>query len=307
MVGTALAVTALFVVGRQVLAADWAEVWAQLGAANPWLLGLALGVFYLTYPLRAARWAVLLGNAGVPSWAVPSLPKLIAILYRAAFVNSVGVARVGDLFRANLLKGETGASRSVALGTVVSERLLDLTTLATVVSVAALLFLGGEAATDTGLVALVGLALIAAAGVVLALAHRHRGAAERLLPTRFRPIFGRVLDGVGGSLKRLPLLIGLSLAGWALEGTTVYLVATAVGAPISPGAAIVVGLVGALLTTIPLTPSGLGFTEVGMAVLLVGLGVDAGRAAAIVLLVRLVGYWSIVLVGGLGALTRRSL
>ncbi len=227
-------------------------------------------------------------------------------MYRAAFVNSVGVARVGDVFRASLLKRNGGGSQSVALGTVVSERLLDLATLAVGVAVGALLFLDGTAASQVGLFALLGLGAILAAGIALVVANRHRAAAERFVPTRFRPALARLLDGVAGSLKRLPLLAGFSVAGWPLEGLAVYLVAAAVGTPLTVGAAVVVGLVAALLSAIPITPSGLGFTEAGVGVLLVGLGVEAGSAAAIVILVRLVSYWSIVLLGGAGALARRS-
>jgi glycosyltransferase 2 family protein len=306
VLGWGVGVLVAVLVVRQGLAIDWGEAWARVRDANVWLLLLALAVFSLTYPVRAARWGVLLANAGIEQRRIPPLPELTGIVYRAAFVNGVGVARVGDVFRATLLHRHRGVSTGSALGTIVSERLLDLATLAVVVAVAAPFALSGSMADDVTRFSLLGLGLVLAAVAALWSAIRFRGVAERLVPARLRPAFARLLDAAAGSAKRLPLLVGASAAGWALEGASVFLIAAAVGVPLSLGAAVVVGLVAALLSAIPLTPSGLGFAEAGVGVLLVGLGVDAVDAAATVLLVRLVSYWSIVVGGGLAALARRS-
>jgi uncharacterized protein (TIRG00374 family) len=55
-----------------------------------------------------------------------------------------------------------------------------------------------------------------------------------------------------------------------------------------------VALVASLLSTVPLTPGGLGFTEAGMVLLLQWLGLDAPSAGAVTLLFRVINYWSIV-------------
>ena len=60
-----------------------------------------------------------------------------------------------------------------------------------------------------------------------------------------------------------------------------------------------------MLTAIPITPSGLGLTEAGMVLLLGRLGLDAGTAGAVTLLVRLINYWSIVVIGAVLYLVRR--
>src|SRR6476619_1714012 len=62
-----------------------AKTWQYMRGADAWLMLLALLVFYLTFPMRALRWRLLLDNAGVPvrdgrkSWA--SLPALMEYLY----------------------------------------------------------------------------------------------------------------------------------------------------------------------------------------------------------------------------------
>jgi hypothetical protein len=307
LLGWGLAVLVVVLVARQWLAVDWVETWARLQSTNLFLFALSLAVFGLTYPVRAWRWGVLLANAGIDRGQVPRLSELTAIVYRAAFVNCVGVARVGDLFRATLLNRRAGISTGSALGTVAGERLLDLATLAAIVAVAAPFALPAAVAGDVALFSLLGLGGVLLAVAALWLAARFRGTVEKAIPVRFRPAFARVLAGAAAAARRTPLLVGASAVGWALEGSAVFLIAVALGVPLSFGAAVVVGLVAALLAAIPITPSGLGFAEAGLAVLLIALGLEAGTAAAVVLLVRLVSYWSIVLVGGLAALRRRAL
>jgi hypothetical protein len=59
----------------------------------------------------------------------------------------------------------------------------------------------------------------------------------------------------------------------------------------------VVALTASLLSTVPITPAGLGFTELGMVMLLGWLGLDLSAATAATLLFRLINYWSIVALG----------
>jgi uncharacterized membrane protein YbhN (UPF0104 family) len=55
---------------------------------------------------------------------------------------------------------------------------------------------------------------------------------------------------------------------------------------------------GALLTIIPFTPAGLGVVELGVGSLLVGVvGLDPVMAGSIILLDRVVVFWSLLVVG----------
>lgn len=90
---------------------------------------------------------------------------------------------------------------------------------------------------------------------------RLRGVVEWTLPKRLHVHYARLEHGVVGSFRRLPLLVVYSIIGWLIEGATLYMVAAAVGMPVSVAGALVVALAAALLTTVPITPAGLGFTE----------------------------------------------
>jgi glycosyltransferase 2 family protein len=295
-----LAVAVLYLVYREFLGVDWGEVWASVRGASPVLFALAFLIFYCSFPLRALRWKALLANVGYSREDVrPMLSALglTRIMYVAWFVNCVTVARLGDAYRSYLLKREAGVSFAVTLGTVLAERLLDLVVLAAMMGAGVLVVFGHSLPTGAlqGLAA--GLILSVVGTVGLLAMRRFRRAFEQILPERLHAFYTRLEHGAVDSFRRLPLLVALSVAGWVLEGAALYAVAAAVGAPVSVAGALVVALAASLLTAVPITPAGLGFTEVGMVVTLGWLGVDVTTATGITLLFRLINYWSIVVLG----------
>jgi len=295
-----LALVALYLVYRQLLGLDWGEVWASVRGAKAWLFALAFLAFYCSFPLRALRWKTLLNNIGygtVVGRPIPSVLGLTRIMYLAWFANCLTIARFGDAYRGYLLKKVTGISFAATLGTVLTERFLDLVVLVAVVGAGVLVVFGGTlpAAATQALTA--GLILSAVGVVGLLTMRRFRGVLERLVPKRFRAHYSSLTHGLVDSFRHLPLLVAYSALGWMLEGLTLYTTAAAVGTRVSIAGALVVALVGSLLTTVPFTPAGLGFTEAGLVLLLGWLGVDVPTASAVTLLFRLINYWSIVVFG----------
>src|SRR5919205_503898 len=295
-----LALVVLYLVYRQLLGIDWGEVWASMRWANAGLFALAFAVFYCSFPLRALRWKALLGNVGYDRAAgrpMPSVSGLTRIMYLAWFANCVTVARLGDAYRGYLLKRATGVSFAVTLGTVLAERLLDLLVMAAMMGAGVLVVFGGYLPTEATQALAVGLILSVVGIVGLLAMRRFRWAFELVLPKRLHAHYLRLEHGVVDSFHRLPLLVAYSVAGWIIEGTTLYSVAAAVGAPVSVGGALVAALAASLLTTVPITPAGLGFAEAGMLAMLQWLGLDAPTSTVITLLFRVINYWSIVVLG----------
>ncbi len=287
----------LYLVYRQVLGLDWREVWASMREANVGLLVLSFTVFYCSYLFRALRWKTLLENVGygrATGRPLPSTFGLTRIMYLAWFANCITVARLGDAYRGYLLKRASGVSLAVTLGTVLAERMLDLAVLAAMLCAAALAFPAGTLPPEAAQALTVGLILSTVGIFGLLLIPRLRWLVERLLPKRLHAHYARFEHGTIGSFDRVPLLFAYSATGWIIEGSTLYLVAAAVGAPVSVGGALLVALIASLLTTIPFTPGGLGFTEAGMVLLLQWLGLDAASAVTVTLLFRVINYWSIV-------------
>ena len=185
----------------------------------------------------------------------------------------------------------------VTLGTVLAERLLDTFVLAAMMGAGLLVVFHGSLPIEATLALGVGLVLSAIGVLGLFSLRRLRVAVERVLPKRLHAHYARLEHVIVGSFRRLPLLVAYSVVGWLIEGATLYVIAAAVGIPVSVAGALVVALAAALLTTIPITPAGLGFTEGGMVVMLQWLGLDAYTASAVTLLFRVINYWSIVVFG----------
>ena len=79
-------------------------------------------VFYLGFPLRGYRWTLLLRGTGF----VISVRDSTEIIFISWLVNCLVPAKLGDVYRAYLLKINSPASLSRTFGTVFIERILDL-------------------------------------------------------------------------------------------------------------------------------------------------------------------------------------
>jgi glycosyltransferase 2 family protein len=295
-----LVLAILFLVSRQLLDLDWREVWVSVQEANVELFTLAFLIFYCSFPLRALRWETLLANVGysrVVERTMPSVLGLTRVMYLAWFANCVTLARMGDAYRGYLLKKEAGVSFVVTLGTVLAERLLDILVMAAMMGVGVLVVFGRSLPTEVAPALAAGVLLSVVGIVGLLLMRRFRWVFELVLPKRLHAYYFRLEHSLVDSFRRIPLLVTYSAIGWILEGTTLYATAAAVGSPISVAGALVTALAASLLTTVPITPSGLGLTEAGLVVMLGWLGLDVPAATGVTILFRIINYWSIVVFG----------
>src|SRR6266699_4589354 len=113
----------------QKLHIDPQKTWAEMRSANIIFLLAAFTIYYLSFPLRALRWRILLENVGFTRENGVQLPKfwkLTEIIFISWFANAIVPAKLGDLYRAYLLRQETHVSATRSFGTVLAERLLDL-------------------------------------------------------------------------------------------------------------------------------------------------------------------------------------
>jgi uncharacterized protein (TIRG00374 family) len=271
--------------------------------ANPAIVLLAFIVFYLGFPLRGYRWERLLRETGF----IIGLRDSIEILYLSWFVNCVVPAKLGDVYRAYLLKMNSDASLSRTFGTVFIERILDIFAIA-------ILGLGvGFWSFRNGLppavriVFVVGIVVVIAAAIGLfTLRNFGRRILTRLpLPPRFIDLYERFEEGVFGAvgIRHMPVLATLTGFIWLTEGLRLYLVVLSLGfADVELGlsGAIFVALIGSLLTAIPLSPAGLGFAQAGViGILTVVYKVPLPEATAITILDWAISVLSIIVLGAI--------
>ncbi len=272
--------------------------------SNPVLLALAFVIYYLNFPIRGLRWRMLAQNAERATHKPedPPLPSTRAFgesVFLGWFVNAVSWLRMGDPYRAYLItRQREGASYPAMLGTLVSERVVDLISFAVLLLISGALLWAGEERLTVAAPALA--VALAGGGVLLLAAMAVAGErATRRLPPSIRERYQRLREGAFASLNgRLPAIAGLSAAAWATEGARLLLVTSALGLTAPLPAIAFVALAHNLITAIPATPGGLGLAEAGMVGLLI-LWLPAGDAATLTTLDRSITWLSVVLIGAI--------
>src|SRR5205085_11477103 len=190
------------------------ETWAAMRTANILLFLAAFVIYYLSFPLRALRWRLLLENVGYTQANGVHLPKfwkLVEIIFISWFANAIVPAKLGDLYRAYLLRQEAGVSATRSFGTVLAERLLDLTVLLLLFIPAIIISLHENLPWQLR----IGLE-ITLAGVVVAISSlfvmRHFSKQiAKLIPVRYRDHYNHFQEGTLGSFRRIPILTGLTI------------------------------------------------------------------------------------------------
>ncbi len=285
-----IAIVALVYVARNL---NFQEVWAGIRASDfRWYL-LGFGLFYLSLPLRAWRWQVLLANAGDEV----GLRQVMRTIFRAWFVNCALPGRGGDLYSAYLLRQEEGLSLVRVGGTIFTARVLDLITL---IALLAWIFLAGfrehlPPVFGNIVYSGLGLAGLLVLGLVALALFRERVAG--LLPERFATYLNNFSHGLFRSVGKMPLLLLSTLLLWVLEAARLWCVLAAVGALVEPVRVAFLALAAAIVTTLPLTPGGLGTVEALFTELFPRMGIAATLSGSAIFLDRFINYWFILLAG----------
>ena len=282
------------------------DVPKDIASANPWLVLLAFLIYYAGFPLRGWRWTKLLKGAGYKV----KVKDGTEILFLSWLVNCIVPAKLGDLYRAYLLKLNSSVSATKTLGTVFMERILDL------IAVAALGLLAGywrfrgslndlpptaQAIFAIGVVVVV-LLLVA---LVVMRSFGRKVIAVLPVPNKVVVFYDRFEEGVFGSvgLRGLPVLGIMTCMIWTTEAMRLYFVVHALGftdAELGFSGAMFVALIGSLLTALPLTPGGIGIVEGGMGLVLTQVFTfSTPHMLAIVIVDRAISVFSIVVLGSI--------
>jgi uncharacterized protein (TIRG00374 family) len=275
-------------------------------SANPVLIAAAFGVYYLGFPLRGYRWAQLLKGTGTNI----RTRDATEIIFLSWLVNCVVPAKLGDVYRAYLLKINSNASLSRTFGTVFIERILDLLVIAILGLAAGFWSFRTGLPPSIQIVAILGIVVVGVLmGLLLTMRNFGRTLISRLpLPHRLLELYDRFEEGVFGAVAShaLPKLLLITVLIWATESLRLFLVIQALGFPdveLGLSGAVFVALIGSLLTAVPLSPAGLGIVEAGVVgVLTAAYGVPLPEATAIALLDRVISVFSIIVLGSIAYL-----
>lgn len=271
--------------------------------ANPLLLLAAFLVFYLGFPLRGLRWALLVRGTGYPL----RVRDATEIIFVSWLVNCLVPAKLGDIYRAYLLKINSTVSLSRTFGTVFIERVLDLFAIVVLGLAAGYWSFRGRLPGEVQIVFAIGLGVVI---LLVAGLFTMRNFGRRLivalpLPHQVTEFYDRFEEGVFSAvgMRALPRLVVITGFVWSTEAMRLFLVVEALGfegVHLGISGAFFVALTGSLLTAVPFTPAGIGVVETGVvAVLTLVYGVSAPHALAITLVDRAISVLSIIILGSI--------
>jgi uncharacterized protein (TIRG00374 family) len=299
--GTLLTLIAVLLMTQYI---DFGTVLARMEGADPAFIVAAALVYLLSWPLRGARYRDILRELG--------FTERIDFLTGAIFVSQTGnlvfPARAGDAVRAYVVKTRRLVPYPTGFASLAIERVFDLLTITALaggvfVSLAAagittpgqlgaVVASGGEGTgTNSGQVAVtlaagVGLAAIAAVGVIVASARSERNfvrtGMSRLSSDTYAEKVASVIERFAGDIqtiandRRAFLTVGISSVGiWTLDVVTALLVFAAFDVSLPLATLVAVGFfavsVGNLAKVLPLSPGGVGLYEGAFTLLVFGL------------------------------------
>lgn len=287
------ATAVIYVVGAAII--GWDDLRDQLGAFPGHLLVPLAGLSLGNYLLRFLRWEIFLRRLGIRIGLPSSL-----ILYFSSYLMVITPGKIGEVFKAGLLRERFAVPLARGVPIVLAERIYDFLGVLLLAAVG-LAFWPGPLVGLTG-----GLVAAAAVPVLLAL-FQVRPVRDRLLARlAARPQLARHREGLQGATDTLGRLLGpaeaawavvLSTAAWACECGGMWLVCSGLGLDVPLGQACFVYAAGTLVGSLSFLPGGLGGTEATIVWLLGRLAVPSATAGAAALIIRIFTLWLAVAVG----------
>ena len=273
------------------------------------LLLLAALIHYSGFAVRGHRWQQLLGVMGHGLGYLYTTTLLLA----GWFVSALLPARAGDILRIGVLRlgPESGGTDRAAvpvastLGSIVLERALDILAILTLGATFGFLALRTRLP-DWVLItygAAGGLLVLLGVGLLISppLLGRLRGWFSHSLWQRVLDFVEQVVASLRALFARpgVALLVTAeSLYIWLCDALLLWLVIAALGHWTAFSPAAFVALTVDIIAAVPVTPGGVGQIETAYAALLALLALPTVNIAAVVLLTRLISYWSFLVVSG---------
>lgn len=247
--------------------------------------------------LKVVRWDVILRTRDI----VYPRRRAWASFLTSLYVGLLTPGRVGDILRARYLEHDLGVPYAEGIASVVVDRLCDLYVLAAFVAVGVVhyapVIVGGLAVvTWAGVAATVlGPLLLLIPGVAEAVLER---AFKRFVPGDRGNSFRLFLEAVRANVGRpLLLTLPLTVATFVINYAQGWLIARAVGLPMSFFDATCLLAIASLLGLLPISVSGVGVRELFFALAFPLIGFTADDGVRFGLLVFFVIYLVIVFVG----------
>jgi len=270
--------------------------------ANPWWLLAAVCIYYVGFPIRGYRWAILIRGVGHPL-KVKDATEMVLISW---LVNCVVPAKMGDVYRGYLLRINTGVQLSKTFGTIFIERIFDLIAIVVLGLAAGFWSFRSGMSEEVRIIFAVGLVvvLVLVIGLFVVRNFGRRILTRLPVPHRIVVLYDQFEEGLFSVDRKslVPIAVATVLI-WTTEALRLYFVILAMGfqdTNIGISGAFFVALIASLLTAVPFTPAGVGLVEGGMVFVLHSVySVAQTEALAISLVDRSISVLSVIVVGSI--------
>ncbi len=247
------------------------------------------------YGLRFWRWEIFLRSLEI---RIPCRDSLR--LYFSTYLMVITPGKIGEVFKAGILRERYGIQLSLGLPVVLAERIFDFLAVLILAVIGVFSWPGSLTGLTTGLVA-------ASCIPVLLVLFQSHGVRRRLVRrVANSPLLSRHQVGISETSETLSSLLGLRVgsfalllttAAWLCEGLGLWLVCSGLDFSLPVGQALFVYGAATIVGSLSFLPGGLGSTEAVTIWLLETLQMTRATAATAALLVRLLTLWLAVLVG----------
>jgi uncharacterized protein (TIRG00374 family) len=266
------------------------------GGALGWL-GAALGLYALATLVRSERWHWILRVTGVRAERADCY-ALTTVGYMG---NNVLPARAGEALKVVLLAARCGASKRTVLGSVVAERILDLTALAAIFVVVVYGVLSSTVLPNNHpvLIAGIGVLVLLICAVALWMLREHH------VLERARAWMRPLAEAPRALMSRAGVvLLIVTFVLWTCEATVYWTVARSVNMDISITGALYLVALTNFVAALPAAPGSIGTFDAAVAFGAGRLGATGSEAVSYLILLRFVLYVPITLVGLVLLVTR---
>lgn len=297
LVAKSFLVVALAVViyGLGALWLGWDGIQRQIYSfPKAYLVWMAL-LSLFNYLLRFWRWEIYLKKLGCPLPFTQSLG-----LYFSAYVMVITPGKVGEIFKAAIMKEKFGASLAIGLPIVLAERIYDFLAVLILACLGLFFWPGPFTGMTTGLVIAGSIPLL----LVLFQNPKLRSILLRKLGKapllkNHNVALDESMDNLGKLLGPGPMAFSLALTtlAWMSECLGLWLACRGLGVEMPIPDATFVYAAGTLVGSLSFLPGGIGGTEAVIVMLLKSVAISGTTAATVALLIRAFTLWLAVVVG----------
>lgn len=269
----------------------------KISQGNIYFILIAFILASVNIFLRTLKWKVLLNNVG--------LLELVPVQILGMVISNFTPGKVGEPFKAFILKARKGINVSEGLSSIIWERIFDLLVLV----ILAILFIAFMSLTFDmlyiGMVAI--LIFIIGIGVLLLILTSKRFGERIFRFTKKLPILNKIgdqfIEQFYKSTKipkvKMALSFAITFVCWLIDALVFYYCFMALGIDIGPAA--LAGLIAfsTLVAVASSLPGGIGSFEAVLLVLITSMGITTVDATAGILIARLVTIWYGTILGAI--------